>query len=175
MADELRLEDIKARVIDAVIELYRHEGDLLQRDANERSITHKLAEHMQQLFPGWHVDCEYNRRGDQPKRLRVDFGILNPADTVARTVYPDIVVHRRGTADNLLVVEFKKAGNDDTTNDRLKLEVFTSDEGYAYVCGLMLALGPQGCVRALLFQHGEERADWTREMHARLQERRHVW
>ena len=31
-------------------------------------------------------------------------------DTNSVTVFPDIIVHRRGTAQNLLVVEVKEAG-----------------------------------------------------------------
>ena len=54
-------EDVKRRVIAAICALYRHDRELLDVDANERSITHKLAEHLQRKFPGWHVDCEYNR------------------------------------------------------------------------------------------------------------------
>ena len=77
-------EDVKRRVIAAICALYRHDRELLDVDANERSITHKLAEHLQREFPGWHVDCEYNRVGREPRRLE------------AKTVFPDIIVHRRG-------------------------------------------------------------------------------
>ena len=56
-------EDVKRRVIAAICALYRHDRELLDVDANERSITHKLAEHLQREFPEWHVDCEYNRVG----------------------------------------------------------------------------------------------------------------
>ena len=37
------LEDIKERVLSAIVDLYRYDGDLLDGNANERSITHKLA------------------------------------------------------------------------------------------------------------------------------------
>ena len=60
---KMSLEDVKKRVIAAICALYRHDRELLAVDANERSITHKLAEHLQREFPEWHVDCEYNRVG----------------------------------------------------------------------------------------------------------------
>ncbi len=37
------LEDMKERVLSAIVDLYRYDGDLLDGNANERSITHKLA------------------------------------------------------------------------------------------------------------------------------------
>ncbi|HQK46046.1 MAG TPA: hypothetical protein PLP52_03750, partial [Syntrophorhabdaceae bacterium] len=54
-------KDIKKRIIDAIVALYRYDHELIDKNANERSITHKLAEHLQKEFPYWHVDCEYNR------------------------------------------------------------------------------------------------------------------
>jgi hypothetical protein len=48
-------------------------------------------------FAEWDVDCEYNRDGHEIKR--VDGNI----------VVPDIIVHHRGTPDNLLVIEVKKS------------------------------------------------------------------
>lgn len=38
-------------------------------DANERSQTHKIAEYLQQILPGYNVDCEYNRKLRQEKTL----------------------------------------------------------------------------------------------------------
>src|SRR5579885_985915 len=67
------LPDLKRRLIAAVCALYRYDSDLIDVDANERSLTHKLAEHLKGVFPGWHVDCEYNRSGYNPKL--VNFGL----------------------------------------------------------------------------------------------------
>ena len=71
--------------------------DLLCLDAHEISITHKLAEHLQRQFEGLKVDCEYNRLGDDLKKLSDN-----------QNVRPDIVVHKRGCkGSNELVVEVK--------------------------------------------------------------------
>lgn len=45
-------------------------------DANERSQTHKIAEYLQQIFPEYNVDCEYNRNLRQEKTLNF-FEIVN--------------------------------------------------------------------------------------------------
>ncbi len=39
---------------------------LLENNINERSITHKLAEHLQTEFRDYHVDCEYNKNKSSP-------------------------------------------------------------------------------------------------------------
>ena len=42
---------------------------LLRINANERSLSHCLAIYLQEEFPAFNVDCEYNRDGIDPKRL----------------------------------------------------------------------------------------------------------
>ncbi|XOB98390.1 hypothetical protein ACMC9I_10890 [Deinococcota bacterium DY0809b] len=130
------LEDIKERVLSAVVDLFKYDSDLLDRETNERSITHKLAEHLQRKFPEWNVDCEYNRLFSKTKKIsyptqEIIEKITEPiieisthkaekakskksvaadmaADTKARTVFPDIIVHKRGRRENLVVIEVKK-------------------------------------------------------------------
>jgi hypothetical protein len=43
---------------------------LIQNDVNERSISHRLALYLQNEFPEWDVDCEYNPQGEEPKVIR---------------------------------------------------------------------------------------------------------
>ena len=65
--------------------LYKNDHFLIMNSTNERSITHKLAEYLQRLFPEWHVDCEYNRRGENHSK-----------DLPAQeTSYPDIIIHKK--------------------------------------------------------------------------------
>lgn len=45
-------------------------------NANERSQTHKIAEYLQQILPGYNVDCEYNKNLRQEKTLNF-FEIVN--------------------------------------------------------------------------------------------------
>src|SRR5438445_13522965 len=106
----------------AIQKLTEHDLELLARDVNERSITHRLARYLQQEFPDMHVDCEYNRYDIEAKWL--DFYPLDARadDTEARTVFPDIIVHKRGPeGPNLLVIEAKKSTNKDAHLDIQKL------------------------------------------------------
>ena len=110
--------------------LYRKDHFLITNSTSERSITHKLAEYIQQLFPHWHVDCEYNRRGlNRPK------AILNQD-----TSYPDIIIHKRNTKTNLLVIEAKSIHSDDhsDTHDKEKIKAYIEDPEYQYRFGLWI-------------------------------------
>ena len=119
---------------------------LLEMNANERSLTHKFAEHLQKEFPEWSVDCEYNRDGDDiPKRLRAMFDHIPADDENAQTVFPDIIVHHRGRQldgehRNLVVIEAKKSGNHDG-RDREKLKEFKVQYGYSFTVLLRFLTG----------------------------------
>ena len=88
-----------------------------------------MAEYWQKQFPGWDVDCEYNRKGIETKKLKD----IEERDDLKKSdiVFPDIIVHQRNTTNNLLVIELKK--NDRKSHcDIKKLELFTRDNDYAY-------------------------------------------
>jgi hypothetical protein len=49
---------------EAAFLLLMHEQPLLDFDlVHERSTAHRLAVHLDHQFPGWNVDCEYDRDG----------------------------------------------------------------------------------------------------------------
>ena len=166
----LSLEDVKQRVINAICALYRYDRELLDVNANERSITHKLAEHLQREFPEWHVDCEYNRLGRDTKRLQFNIGEPKPDDIEAKTVFPDIIVHRRMTRKNLLVMEVKKASGQANTGDIKKLKGFTRVPEYQYQYGLFLKLEQNGRSELELYRNGEPCASWTEDLQRALKE-----
>ncbi len=133
--DILEILETAASAIEALL---TSERELFAVDVNERSLTARLALHLQRGFPDWHVDCEYNRLGDGIKRLPQPEG-TNTGDRQGRTIFPDIVVHRRGERSNLLVIEVKKHDNDDVERDVEKLRGLTSLDGeYSYRCGIHL-------------------------------------
>ena len=131
---EIDRDEIEKKVRRSLALLLKQDRFLLEIDVNERSITHKLAEYLQLEFPEWHVDCEYNRSGPLPKRLQITADTpVRADDTEAQTVYPDIIVHRRNTDENLLVIEVKKSSNRNRAEwDRQKLEAFKEAEDYKY-------------------------------------------
>lgn len=134
-------DEIADKIRTALGMLAEEDQKLLKFEANERSITHKLAQYLQPLFPEYDTDCEYNRVGAEGATKKL-YGLhaeggsrQAPIDDLnATTVYPDIVIHKRGgtgASDNLLVIEAKKSGLD-TTFDKLKLETYKRQLRYEY-------------------------------------------
>ncbi len=138
------LGQIQEKLYTALYEFYDNHGRLLEIDANERSITHWLAACVQDQFPDWVVDCEYNRKGRLPKKLRQCDERVPIHNTNGRTVYPDIIVHHREQPMNLLIAEIKKASSDEgPEKDLEKLVEFGSHSDYQYEFGVFGVLGTQ--------------------------------
>jgi hypothetical protein len=128
--------------------LLEKDDHLLRVDINERSICHRLAAYLQEQFYDWNVDCEYNRNAADTgslhaaKELGIPVDSVQSDDTDSITVFPDIIVHKRGTSNNLLVVEVKK-----TTNQALdgfdigKLCRFKRQLHYSYALFLRFTTG----------------------------------
>jgi hypothetical protein len=135
----MREAQIRA-AIQSAIEALRAEARPLNFDrAHERSTAHRLAVHMEPHFsPEWDIDCEYDRDGQDRKRL---YGIRECDGRTTNDILPDIIVHHRsseGREHNLLVIEMKK---DDATDpcDHQKLVLLTRPDGhYQYQHGLYI-------------------------------------
>ena len=156
---------LHAKVENALRDFLCKDDDLLCRDVNERSITHKLAEHLQRQFSDLKVDCEYNRHGDDdPKKLVVAPGPTWTDCVDAETIYPDIIVHERGhDYSNELVIEVKKSNRGDASRDMDKLSGFTDHVPhdkykYEYTLGLFLMFDVDNKVleRVECFQRGNK-------------------
>lgn len=101
----------KERFVKVLFTFIKEEKFLLENDVNERSMTHKLAEHLQKEFTEYNVDCEYNRMfGEAYDKeyitKRLDLNDTGKLDVI---VYPDIILHSRGTDLNFLIIEVKKS------------------------------------------------------------------
>ena len=132
--------EMLGKIVSAIGKFIEIEASLLDLDVNERSLTHMLALHLSNQFIEWHVDCEYNRFGDKIKRLP-DVEAICSNDVAGRSIFPDIIIHRRGKTRNLLAVEFKKTSNAAPSNDIPKLKGLTKRDGdYAYKYGLRLVV-----------------------------------
>jgi hypothetical protein len=158
-------KDINTKVLDRVFKALKSfldsDGLLLGVNASERSISHKLAEHMQREFTEWDVDCEYNRRGERTKTLpRILFNGIKGDDQEAKTIFPDIIIHKRKLDDNLLVIEVKKSNSRESEdNDIKKLTAFTDQEGdYKYKVGLFIVFDVenQNICNVKCFEHGRK-------------------
>lgn len=128
---------IEERLGIALRRLFDRDGFLLQHGAHERSVAHKLAEYLQEVFGrSRHVDCEYDLHG----RLLKELDGIRECEEERKTdrIYPDIVVHVRDTDDfNTLVIEMK-VRNLPVVCDALKLELMTSSNAYRYQAGVLL-------------------------------------
>jgi len=98
-------------ILAAIGKLFKRDRALFKVNANERSITHRLGIYLQENFPNWDVDCEYNRNGHEAKYLIDKIVGIAPNDTHGKTVFPDIIVHKRKTQRNKLIIEVKKTNN----------------------------------------------------------------
>jgi hypothetical protein len=136
------MQAILGKVVDALREFYARETHLLQKDLGERTLTHRLAVHLEEQFEGWDVDCDYNRLGERVLRLPKG-SIVSTDDELGKSVFPDIVVHRRAIPDNLLAIELRKAINHQPLeHDRHKLRGLTDPHlWFAYRMGVFLILG----------------------------------
>jgi hypothetical protein len=135
------------KVVTALQEFYAHERFLFEHDLGERALTHRLAVHLEKRFSGWEVDCDYDRLGE--RMLRLPHGsIVSTDDHLAKSIYPDIVVHQRAIPNNLLAIEVRKAANHQSPeHDRHKLRALTDPHlWFAYWIGLFLVLGKTSVV-----------------------------
>lgn len=113
---------------------------LLKVDSSERSITHHLAIHLARRFPEHHTDCEFNRDGFSSKKLALSECTVSNEATEAVTVFPDIVVHQRGSKEkNLLAIEVKKSTSTESSDyDYKKLRAFKSDLNYEFAAHVVI-------------------------------------
>jgi hypothetical protein len=133
--------ELKEIIMQALDMLYARDSFLLEKDASEWAIAHRLAVYIEKALPGWHVDCEYNRQGpdnDVKKTTKTTNGAA---------VRPDIIVHHRGCVDishNLLAIELKKSASD---KDFAKLKQYTAkptgNRKFQYQYGLALEIRKQ--------------------------------
>ncbi len=202
MANDLIEHDLLVhRALDHLLESDHY---LLANNLSERSITHKLAEHLQDLFTEWDVDCEFNTNLGEPKKIVIDpeeilrqmankleeNGYLQKSRSepnelnrddfpeqmrdlerqlrdpsrirrfeeldivvfllnldretvVEKTIFPDVIVHHRGTNDNHIVLEAKKTINVNRkarAYDIIKLMTMTSSHDFHYRRGYFIDL-----------------------------------
>src|SRR6202047_1539964 len=143
------------KVVIALEEFYAHDTFLFAHDLGERTLTHRLAVHLERQFPGWDVDCDSDRLGARP--LRLPHGtIVSTDDHLAKSIYPDIVVHQRAIPNNLLAIEVRKAANHQPPeHDQQKLRALTDPHlWFAYRIGVYLVLGKVGVTSSEVYLGG---------------------
>jgi len=81
-----------------------------------------------------------------------------------------MIVHRRQTDQNLIVLEVKKASGIAETHDIEKLCAFTQDPDYGYCFGLFTRIGRIVDSELRVFREGWEEAPWTEDLQRALGE-----
>lgn len=137
---------------DAIFDLYEFDLYLIRHmeksgneteniHLSERSIVFRYGLYLQDritktIFENYNIDCEYNRNIDLEKKYHSNNGDILGC-------YPDIIIHKRGTNDdNLLVIEVKTWWNKNTKHDEDKLRDLTRQTSdYKYEYGLSITFG----------------------------------
>jgi hypothetical protein len=128
---------LEAVVREAVNMLYARDAALFANDNSEWALAHRLAVYLEQLCPGWNVDCEFNRQGKEADPKAQEDGTR---------IRPDVAVHHRGRvekAHNLLAIELKKTRS---AGDHAKLAECSSapagERRFQYQYALAISLLP---------------------------------
>lgn len=123
---------LRSLVSDALRRIIVDEWDLAVVDAHERTITSHLSRLITDIGvePQLRVDHEYGRHSKDPKRVQLGLLTDDSSYEDEHQVIPDIVIHRRGSdADSLLVIEAKKTRGDDS-HDALKVRALLDQLHY---------------------------------------------
>lgn len=143
------------KVIAALRDFYAHETFLFEKDVGERAVTHRFAVYLEKQFPGWSVDCNYDRLGE--RTLHLPHGtIISTDDHLGKSIYPDVAVHQREIPNNLLVVELRNASNHTSLDhDQHKLRALTDPHvWFAYWIGVLLVLAGKSITTSEVYVGG---------------------
>ena len=147
----MKKELVNTLIKKSIDDLYKYDSYILSNNynINERTVTHRLAIYLENHFSefGYHVDVEYNRmRKDYDNKD--ELGNLmgkklnwDKTDEGSTFVYPDIIVHKRDTDENLIEIEVKMAWkNHKKQFDYEKINEYIQQLGYKY--GVYIELHP---------------------------------
>jgi hypothetical protein len=137
---------IKELLDKSLQKLYNSDKVLLEKEfnINERTVMHRLAIYIEENFPDYDVDCEYNRMLNQAGNITegdywaktINLAIeehISGEDDEAKTVFPDIIIHKRKLPINLVVIELKmKWKNSLKALDLKKLKAYKRDLHYKF-------------------------------------------
>jgi hypothetical protein len=137
----MNLTELKIRMRRAINTLYARDAKLFEYTVAEWAIAHRLAVYLEQEIPGWNVDCEYNKQGENG-----DAKTNSETGRKTERTRPDIILHHRGeflSEHNLLLVELKF----DEIADDQKVKEFTrrptGKRTFQYQYGLALSFLPK--------------------------------
>lgn len=131
-------QQVKEIIDYAIQQLQKNDAALLEINVSERAVMFHLGRYLREKTPAkFDVDCEYNRHLINPKQL---WYLKNELEVPQEySVFPDILIHRRNSdEDNILVMELKKIG-EDLEVDKRKLEAFKAAP-YSYAFAVQVVI-----------------------------------
>ncbi|MBQ8537022.1 MAG: hypothetical protein IJ461_06445 [Clostridia bacterium] len=131
---------LEAAIAQALAQLYKQDSYLINHASDhacERAVVfrfgHYFASVIEEQFPGYHVDCEYSLMLDRKRKILPSW---------PNGCYPDIILHRRGTPENALVLEFKAWWQEnleqEINRDARKILELKNTLGYPYGAVILL-------------------------------------
>lgn len=136
MANKIIIEKLER----CIEKLKKEDWYLIENNASERSIAHRLAVYLEGEFREYNIDCEYNINIEHQSGRKKIYLLKEEVEKYKSknqkiedkevSIFPDIIVHKRGVnTNNILVIEMKKDTSTIEDNfDRFKLEKFTATE-----------------------------------------------
>ena len=147
--DDLNI--LKRLILIALKRFLEKESDLLVLDAREEAISHRLSFYMEKTLENsktkWDfsfqaeeieslvVDCEYNKHKDGGKVLSEI--IIKYPDKKTDIVRPDIILHKRNSGLNLVIIEVKKKNSREKQYAKDKVQAFV-ESSYNYQLGIYI-------------------------------------
>ena len=141
-AEKVSLKDLIKKALNTLYEkdwelLCLGKDERINKHVGERAIVFRFGIYFQQELnkipelKDLNLDCEYNRKGTNPKSI-----------TIKNRIMPDIILHQRGNNNhNLLVLEFKGWWNKNQEYDKKKIERLIDNAGeYGYKEGYTILL-----------------------------------
>lgn len=130
-----KIKEIKEIISETINLFLIKDLKLFEIDSHERTISQNFSTYLKSKFPGWEIDCEYNRNMNEIKKLEKNGKQVK--------IYPDIIIHHRVTKKNLLVIEIKKSppyslSDQEVKDDLERLKKMTTIEKYKYQFGLFI-------------------------------------
>lgn len=153
MYSKEQIENILNKSID---ELFEKDSQIILESYNlhERTITHKLAIYIEKHFQDTHyvVDVEYNRMRNVYGENVIGNAIGKNLDFEKygkdpSNVYPDIIVHKRDTNNNLLEIELKMQWKNTKRDfDYQKINEYIDQLGYQFGVYIELTENRENCI-----------------------------
>jgi len=161
-SDNYQICDLELKIRNSLNLLLEKDLYLITNDLNERTVCSKLSQYIFNEFSNWDIDIEFNRMHELEKKIYVSKNKINLKNIANKflknsqdnedelfqlVVITDIIIHKRNTNDNLLVIEVKKKKNVRKINkefDYFKLDNFVDRNGNLnYKYGLYLEINSE--------------------------------